>query len=247
VVVINESFARRFWPDYPGGLNPVGQHIAETPDRLDSAEIVGIVEDVRERGLAVGAKPEFYVPSVVHPPQAAYLVVRTDGGPLRLVNTVRRLVRVIDIDQSISDARTMDEVIDASVGQKRLTLVLLGLFAGVALMLAMVGIYGVVGYSVEQRTREFAIRRALGAEPGDILHAVLGHGLALALAGVVLGIGGALALNHVMTGLLFQVSPTNPTTYSGVAALFVIVALAASYIPARHANRIDPMASLRNW
>src|SRR5215469_2277592 len=107
VVVINESFARRFWPDYPGGLNPVGQHIAETPDRLDSAEIVGIVADVRERGLAVAAKPEFYVPSAVHPPQPAYLVVRADGGPLRVVNTVRRLVRVIDLDQSISDARTM--------------------------------------------------------------------------------------------------------------------------------------------
>ena len=246
MVIINESFARRFWPDYPRGLNPVGQHIAETPDRLDSAEIVGVVSDVRERGLAVDTKPEFYVPSVVHPPQTAYLAVRTYGDPLRLVNTVRRLVRAIDANQSISDVRTMDEVIDASVGQKRLTLVLLGLFAGVALLLAMIGIYGVVAYSVEQRTREFAIRRALGAEPSDILPVVLGHGLGLALAGVVLGIGGALALNHVMVGLLFQVSATKPTTYFGVAALFVSIALAARYIPARRANRVDPMVSLRN-
>ena len=247
VVIINESFARRFWPDYPAGLNPVGQHIAETPDRLDSAQIVGIVSDVRERGLAVAAKPEFYVPTVVHPPQTAYLAIRTDGNPRRLVNTVRKLVRAIDADQAISDIRTMDDLIDASVGQKRLMMVLLGLFAGVALILAMIGIYGVVTYSVEERTREFAIRRALGAEPRDILLVVLGNGLALSLAGVVLGIGGALALNHVMVGLLFQVSATNPTTYSGVAALFVIVAVAASYIPARRANRVDPMASLRNW
>jgi predicted permease len=173
VVVINESFARRFWPDYPGGLNPVGQHIAERADRVDSAEIVGVVADVRERGLAVGAKPEFYVPSVVHPPQTAYLAIRTDGDPRRLVNTVRTLVRAIDADQAISDIRTMDDVINASVGQKRLTLVLLGLFAGVALMLAMVGIYGLVTYSVEERTREFAIRRALGAEARDILRVVL--------------------------------------------------------------------------
>ena len=116
-----------------------------------------------------------------------------------------------------------------------------------ALLLVMIGIYGVVAYSVEQRTREFAIRRALGAEPSDILRVVLGHGIGLALAGVLLGIGGALALNHVMAGLLFQVSATKPTTYFGVAALFVGIALAASYIPARRANRIDPMASLRNW
>jgi len=139
----------------------------------------------------------------------------------------------------------MDEVIEASVGQRRLTMLLLGLFAGVALVLAVVGIYGVIAYSVAQRTQELGIRRALGAGQRDILRLVLGQGLGLALAGVALGIGGALALTRVMTGLLFEVSATNPTTYIGVAVLFVSVALVASYFPARRASRVDPAAALR--
>jgi ABC-type antimicrobial peptide transport system permease subunit len=126
-----------------------------------------------------------------------------------------------------------------------LTTVLLGLFAGVALLLAVVGIYGVIAYSVAQRTQELAIRQALGAERRDVLRLVLGQALGLALPGVALGIGGAFALTRVMEGLLFHVSATNPTTYVGVAALFVSVALAASYLPARRATRVDPAAALR--
>ena len=246
VVIINESFARRFWPDYPRGRNPVGQHMGEGADKLDSAEIVGIVADVHERGLISNARPEFYVPCAVHPPQTAYLAARTEGDPRRFVNAIRRQAPTIDPDQSVSDIRTMDEVIEASVGQRRLTMLLLALFAAVALLLAVVGIYGVIAYSVAQRTRELGIRRALGAEQRDILRLVLSQGLGLALAGVALGIGGAFALTRVMQGLLFHVSATNPTTYVGVAALFVNVALAASYVPARRAARVDPAAALRN-
>ena len=131
------------------------------------------------------------------------------------------------------------------MGQRRLTMALLGLFAGVALVLAVVGIYGVIAYSVAQRTQELGIRRALGAQHGDILRLVLGQALGLALAGVILGVGGALALTRVMTGLLFHVSPTDPATFVGVALLFLFVALAASYLPARRAARIDPMEALR--
>jgi putative ABC transport system permease protein len=245
VVVINESFARRFWPDYPRGRNPVGQHMGEGADKLDAAEIVGIVADIHERSLAANARPEFYVPCVVHPSQMASLVVRTDGDPRRFVNSIRSQVSAIDPDQSVSDIKTMDELIDGSVGKPRLTTVLLGLFAGVALLLAVVGIYGVIAYSVAQRTQELAIRQALGAERRDVLRLVLGQALGLALPGVALGIGGAFALTRVMEGLLFHVSATNPTTYVGVAALFVSVALAASYLPARRATRVDPAAALR--
>jgi predicted permease len=245
VVIINESFARRFWPDYPRGRNPVGQHMGEGADKLDAAEIVGIVADIHERSLAANARPEFYVPCVVHPSQMASLVVRTEGDPRRFVNSIRSQVSAIDPDQSVSDIKTMDELIDGSVGKPRLTTILLGLFAGVALLLAVVGIYGVIAYSVAQRTQELAIRQALGAERRDVLRLVLGQALGLALPGVALGIGGAFALTRVMEGLLFHVSATNPTTYVGVAALFVSVALAASYLPARRATRVDPAAALR--
>jgi predicted permease len=246
VVMINEGLARRFWPDYPRGQDPVGQRISTGYDKaIGWMEIVGIMADVRDLGLAEDAEPTVYLPTAVHPPQVAYLAARTEGDPRRFVNTIRSQALAIDSDQPVSDIRTMDEVIEASVGQRRLTMLLLGVFAGIALLLAMVGIYGVIAYSVAQRTQEVGIRRALGARPGDILRLVLGQALGLTLAGVALGIGGALAVNGVMKGLLFKVSATDPVTYAGIALLFVAVALAASYIPARRATRIDPMAALR--
>jgi ABC-type antimicrobial peptide transport system permease subunit len=177
--------------------------------------------------------------------QKGYLAVRTAGDPQRLVSAVRSQVLAIDRDQAVSDIATMDDVLDASVGQRRMTLVLLAVFAGVALLLAVVGIYGVIAYSVAQRTQELGIRRALGAQQGDILRLVLGQGLVLALMGVVAGVAGAFWLTRVMTGLLFQVSATDPATFAGIALLFVVVALSASYIPARRATRVDPMAALR--
>jgi ABC-type antimicrobial peptide transport system permease subunit len=164
---------------------------------------------------------------------------------MRLVSAVRRQVRAIDRNQPVSAIRTMEEVLDESVGRRRLIVVLLSSFAGVALLLAMLGIYGVIAYSVAQRTQEVGIRRAMGAQEGDILRWFLGHGLRLTLAGVLLGIGGALALTRVMKSLLFNTTTTDPATIIGVALLFGVVALLASYIPARRATRIDPMAALR--
>ncbi len=246
IVIINESFARRFWPAYPTGLDPVGQHMGEGVDKIKSAEIVGIVADVHERGLAFNAAPEFYVPYVIHPPQTAYLAVRTERDPLRLSNAIRNQVQAIDRDQPVSDVKTMDEVLEATVGQRRLTMLLLGAFALVALLLAVVGIYGVIAYSVAQRTQELGIRRALGAQQGDILRLVLGQGLGPTLVGVVIGIGGAFGLTRVMEAQLFHVSATDPVTFVGVALLFAGVALLASFIPARRAARIDPMAVLRD-
>jgi predicted permease len=244
-VIINESFARRFWPAYPRGRSPVGQHMREGIDRTGWIEIVGIVADVRVGDLTAPVEPEFYVPTVIHAPQTAYLAVRTAGDTLSLASTIRKQILAIDGSQPVSDIKTMDQVIEAALGQRRLTTWLLGSFAGVALLLAIIGMYGVIAYAVARRTHEVGIRRALGAQQADILRLVLRQGLALALAGVAVGIAGAFALTRVTQGLLFQVTATDPAAFIGIAVLFLIAALAASYIPARRAARIDPMAALR--
>ena len=246
VMMINESMARRLWPEYPGGEDPIGQHIAEGYDKAAGwMEVVGIVADIHEGGMASESAPEFYVPCAVHAPQTVYLVARTAGDPLRLANAVRGSVLAVDHDQPVSDVKTMDAVLEGTLGQRRLTMLLLGLFAGVALLLALVGINGVTAYAVAQRTQELGIRRALGAQQADILGLVLKQALVLALSGAALVIGGALALTRVMKSLLFQTSATDPATLAGIPLLFVLVALAASYFPARRAARIDPMAALR--
>jgi putative ABC transport system permease protein len=244
-IIINESFARRFWPAYPNGQNPIGQYMREGADKTGWVEIVGIVADVHEGSLRIDAGPEFYVPSIMHPPQTAYLAVRTSEDPLRFVNVVRNHVIAIDPDQPISDVKTMDAVLDATLGERRLTTTLLGSFAGVAVLLAVVGIYGVIAYSVTRRTQELGIRSALGAQQSDIVWLVLRHALNLTLAGIVSGVVGAYALTRVMKNLLFHVSATDPVTFVGIALLFLIVALVAGYIPARRALRVDPMMALR--
>ncbi|MPY89143.1 MAG: FtsX-like permease family protein [Luteitalea sp.] len=244
-VIINESFARRFWSAYPGGEDPVGKRIKVPILDVGPLEIVGVVGDVHERGLTRNTEPQFYIPQWLYPPNNAYLAVRTEQEPLRSVSAIRAEVRAVDRAQAVADIRTMDMILAASVGQQHLATWLLGLFAGTALLLAMVGIYGVLAYSVAQRTQEIGIRRALGAQASDILTNVMGHGLALALAGVALGIGGAFALTRIVTGLLFRTSPTDPATFAGIALLFIMVALAASYVPARRAATVDPMRALR--
>jgi predicted permease len=246
VMIVNETLARRLWPDYPNGANPVGLHVKEAYDKaLGWIEIVGIAADIHEGGLASDAVAEFYLPCAMHPPLTAFLIARTEGDPMRLAGTIRERVLSIDRDQPISDVRTMESVFEATLGERRLTMLLLGVFASVALLLATVGIYGVVAYSVAQRTREVGIRRALGAQQGDILRLILGQGLGMVLGGITIGIGGAFVLTRVMKKLLFHVNATDPRIFAGIALLFVIVALAGSYLPARRAARIDPMAALR--
>jgi putative ABC transport system permease protein len=245
-IIVNESLARRLWPDYPRGIDPIGQHIGEGYDKsIPWFEVVGITADIHEGGLASDAVPEFYIPCALHPPQSAYLAVRTVADPLSVVASVRRQVLATDPDQSVSEVRTMESILDATLGQRRLTMLLLGSFAGIALLLAMIGIYGVIAYSVAQRTQEVGIRRALGAQQSDILKLVLRQGLYLALAGIAIGIGGAFALTRTMKTQLFQVDATDPATFAIIAVLFVVVALAASFIPAVRASRIDPMTALR--
>ncbi len=244
-VIINESFARRFWPSYPRGQNPVGQHLREGADRTGWLAVVGIVADVHEGGLAMSALPEFYVPSSIHSPQTAYLVIRTWSDPLHFTSAIQTQVQAIDRDQPLSDVETMEDVLASTLNQRRSTMLLLGSFAVMALLLAVIGMYGVIAYSVAQRTQELGIRQALGARRSDILQLVLSQGLALALTGIVIGIGGALALTRVMRNLLFGVSVTDPATFLSIALLFMSVTLLASYLPARRAARIDPMTALR--
>jgi ABC-type antimicrobial peptide transport system permease subunit len=208
-------------------------------------EVVGIVADIREGGLGSDAEAEFYLPLAKHPPQTAFVMARTEGDPIRFANTIREQVLAVDRDQPVADVRTMEAVFEATLGQRRLTMLLLGSFAGVALLLAVVGIYGVAAYSVAQRTQEVGIRRALGAQHGDILRLILGRALRLVVAGVVIGVGGAFALTRVMKKLLFHVNAADPATFAGIAVMFVAVALVAGYVRARRAARIDPMEALR--
>jgi putative ABC transport system permease protein len=245
VAIIDETLARRFWPAYPRGQDPVGQSLWVGGVNPKPAEIVGIAANVHQ-DLDNSAWPDsVYVSFAQYPPPSAVLAVRTEGDPLRFTSAVRDQVRALDRNQPISEVRTMNDLLEEQIGQQHLLMILLGSFALVALLLALIGIYGIIAYSVAQRTQEMGIRRALGARPSDILRLVVGQGFRLALAGVAIGIAGAFALTRLMTTLLFHVSATDPATFAAVALLFLLVAIAASYIPARRATRIDPMTALR--
>ena len=245
-IIVNETLASHLWRDYPA-VDPVGRHIAEAYDKtVGWLQVVGVAADIREGGLASPVSAEFYLPYAIHPPQTAYLAVRTGTDPLSLVNSIRAQVGAVDRDQSVSDVKTMQAVLERSLDNRPWTMWLLGTFAGVALLLALVGIYGVLAYSVGQRTQEMGIRRALGAQHVDIVMLVLREALGLTVAGTAIGIAGGLALTRVMKGLLFQTSATDPATFAGMAGLFILVAAAASYIPARRATRVDPGRALRS-
>ncbi len=245
VAIIDEALARRFWPAYPNGKNPIGQHLWVGGVNPHPAEIVGIVADIHQN-FENSAWPEtVYVSFAQNPQPFAILAVRTQASPLGFSGLLREQVRALDTDQSISAVRTMDDLVDEQLGQRRLLALLLGSFAAMALLLVLMGIYGIIAYSVAERTQEMGIRRALGAQGIDILRLVVGQSFRLALFGVAIGIAGAIGLTRVMGNLLFQVSATDPATFVGVASLFLCVALLASYIPARRATRIDPITALR--
>lgn len=244
VAIISESLARMFWPQYPGGPDPIGQHILMGSNPLPE-EIVGISADVRQTGRDQDPRPVVYFPCAQKPQPSAMLAVRTTGHPLLFADAVRGQVLAIDRDQPVSAIASMDELVEASEGQLRLMMTLLGAFAGVAALLAMIGLYGVISYSVVRRTKELGIRRALGAQPSHILSLMAGQVVRLALTGVVVGVCGAFVLTRVLEDLLFQVRATDPSTFAGISILFVLVALAASYVPARRAAKVDPMVALR--
>jgi putative ABC transport system permease protein len=239
VMVINEALARTYWPN--GGA--LGRHLTTGLGRKVAFEIVGVVADVR-RGLDKEARPAIYMPFAVMPLQFMFVAVR-GPNPKALERALTAEVEAVDADLPVTNVKTMDELMADSLAQRRVVMVLLAIFAVLALVLASVGIYGVMSYTVTQRTRELGIRMALGAQQAQVRKMVVREGLLLALVGVGIGLAGAFALTRVMKSLLYGVSATDPLTFVGIAALLVAVALAASFLPARRATRVDPMIALR--
>ncbi|HUK30931.1 MAG TPA: ABC transporter permease [Candidatus Acidoferrum sp.] len=246
VAMVNEKFARQFFPngDAVGKRFMLGRRAAsKTPPMWRT--IVGVVNDTKLYGLSNPSRLEVYEPFLQDPDSHMTLLVRSGVDPAAMTSAVRGVVASIDKDQPIFAIATMDDVVTSSVSTRRLTLILLGLFSGLALVLAAIGIYGVISYTVAQRTHEIGIRMALGAHRIDILRIVLKQGGKIALAGVAIGIVAAFALTRLMASLLFSVSAFDPITFAGVAVLLTLVALAACYIPARRAMRVDPIVALR--
>ena len=239
VVVISETMARKYWPNE----DPLGQRIGRGPDRW--RQIVGIVRDVKHFGLDADTPPTMYLPMRQAPGRGMNLVVRASGDPLSLAPALRAQVWAGDRNLAIANLGTMKDVVSASITQQKFILTLLGCFAAVALLLASVGIYGVMSYSVTQRTHEIGIRMALGARVPDVLTLVFRHGMVLTLIGVAIGIALAFALTRLMRSLLFDVTPTDAMTFAMVAFGLVLVALAACLIPARRATKVDPLIALR--
>jgi len=239
VVLINETLANQFF----AGEDPVGKQLIL--QNRQPKEIVGVVKDARQWGLDKPPSPEIYVSTFQQPGPLTTLVVRTNSDPASFGGAVRRAVREISPDAPLTKVRAMTEVIADSLAQARFNTMLMSVFAGVALLLALVGIYGVMAYATAQRAHEIGIRKALGAQTGDVLKLVVAQGMKLAFLGVGGGLVSAFALTRSMEALLFDVRPTDPTTFGAVTLLLLLVALAACWIPARRATKVDLMIALR--
>jgi len=242
VVIISESLAQKYFP----GEEPLGKRISvEMFDEPRPTEIIGVVGDVRYDSLTDEARPTVYFPH----PELTYsfmtLAIRTSGDPAEMAPAVRRELAAIDPEQPVADVRTMNQVMADIVARPRFNMLLLGLFAGLATLLAAIGIFGVMNYSVTLQTRELGLRMALGAQPGRVLMLILRQGLLLTLIGIGIGLAGAVVLTRLMSSLLFGVNATDPLTFAVIVPLLTVVSLIACYIPARRATRIDPMIALR--
>ncbi|HKY44745.1 MAG TPA: ABC transporter permease [Pyrinomonadaceae bacterium] len=246
VVLVNRRFAEEYWP----GEDPTGKRLKIGPVDSPNAwlTVAGVVGDVRQTGLYGDIRRDLYVPYAQD--RRAFmaprdLVLRTKGDAASVAASVRQAVWSVDKDQPVTNVRTMDQVFASAISQERFQALLLGLFAALALVLACVGLYGVISYSVAQRTHEIGVRMALGARPGDVLKLVLRQGMGLTIAGLVVGIAIGSVVTRVLSDMLFGVTPRDPLTFVGVPALLLLVAFLACYIPARRATRIDPLVALR--
>jgi putative ABC transport system permease protein len=240
VVIVNETFARRFWPDQ----NPLAKHIVvgrwPTP-----AQVIGVAADVKNKGLDQDTQAQLYLPFAQLPWGNMNLLVRTAVAPQSMISAVRTQIAAVDPDQPVTKIQTVEEIMDDSRSQPRFTMLLLGAFSATALALAVIGIYGVLSYSVAQRRQEFGIRLALGAEQADILRLVVRHGIMLTITGIAVGLLAALLLTRLMSSMLYEVGTLDLTTFVVTPVLFLCIALLASYLPARGATKVNPIEALR--
>jgi predicted permease len=243
VAILNQAAARMVFP----GENPVGQQLqVDWPVYpRPVVEIVGVAADVRHNGLDLKPAPCLFMPQAQAPSAMASLVIRTASDPAAAIAAVKEQVRAVSPSQGVQDVTTLEQLISSSLARPRLQVILMAIFGVVALALACVGVFAVVSYSVEQRTREMGIRLALGAAPFTILRQVLGEGVALASAGIAAGLLAALTLTRYLATLLYTVRPTDPMVFAGVTILLALAAVAGCYVPARKATRVDPAVVLR--
>ncbi len=241
VVIVNETLARKYWPDQEA----IGKRIRlDDGDSAPWLEIVGVSKDVRHE-LTIEVTPEFYLPHAQDGWRSMVLVARTTVDPASLAGSIRQNVWAIDKDQPVFDVRTMQEVRSLSVGLQQFNSVMIGIFAVVALLLASIGIYGVMAFAVTQRTHEIGIRMALGARTTDVLKMVVGNGMKLAFLGLAIGLVASWLLTRFISSLLFGVEPTDPLTFSVVSLCLLAAAFLACYLPARRATKVDPLEALR--
>jgi len=245
VIVVNEDFAQRFFP----GDDAIGKHIkpgmSNGEDKPAWREIVGIVGSVHHLSLSSEPTPEYYVPHTQMPFDSITIVARTEGDPRARISAVQREVRALDSELPVYNIKTLEEYVAASVAQPRFNTVLLAIFAGIALVLTAVGLFGVMSYTVRQRTHEIGIRMALGAAQTDVLKMVVRQGMTLAGIGMGIGLAGAYFLTQLITSMLFGIGATDPLTFVAISVVLAIVALGACFVPARRATRVDPMVALR--
>jgi putative ABC transport system permease protein len=242
VAIISDATARYFWP----GQDAIGKHFrGPCGDEKTWCQVVGIVGDIKQHHLEQASKMAVYAPFSQDAWAFFALVVRTKLEPLNAASAVKDAIRAVDPDEPVYNVRSMRDVEAASLSPQRLQIALIGFFAGLALVLACMGIYGVMAYSVAQRTSEIGVRMALGAQTGNVLGLVLSEGLRLALLGAGIGLAGSFFAARLLSGMLFGVTPSDPLTFVGVAFVLVAVAMVACYIPARRATRVDPLVALR--
>jgi putative ABC transport system permease protein len=248
VAIVNEAFVRKYFPNE----RAMGQHIRPGPpnriwkgQKLTSFEIVGIARDVKSSGLGEAPDPAYYLPASQAPLQDMTILVRTQNDPFTLVPALRQVVLSVDPSQPVSNITTLEQVVSEGIAQPRLNMILMGLFGALALILAAVGLYGLMSFAVTQRTQEMGIRMALGAEANDVLKLVLKQGMNLAFIGEAIGLFGAFALTRLLQKMLFGVTPTDTTIFIAVVGVLTTIALLACYLPARRATKVDPLVALR--
>jgi len=241
--IINEAMVRRYWPNE----DPIGKRFTFGDPASDSQwiTIVGVVGDVKRQGLDASVRIESYRPHSQLSERRMEVVVRTSGDPLSLAKTLRDTVWSLDKDVPVADIKTMDDILADTMASRRFNLLLMSIFASVAMILASVGLYGVMSYAVTQRTHEIGIRIALGAKKSDVLKLVVGQGMVMTLIGVFVGLAAAFGLTRLMSSLLYSVSATDPLTFAAISILIASVSFGACYIPANRAAKVDPMVALR--